>query len=304
MTITALAGGVGGAKCLVGLQRILGADLTAIVNTGDDAEFYGVHVSPDVDIVSYWLAGIADVSRGWGIKDDTFRLVEGLRRLGEDAWFSLGDRDFATCVLRTGRLSGGATLSAVTDEIRRRLGIDTHIIPMSDDPVRTRVSTTDGRSLEFQEYFVKERSQPSIDQILFDGISEAKPAPGVIEALSAAERIIICPSNPLLSIEPILALPGVKSLLREHPDVVAVTPIVGGQAIKGPLARMLRDLEMEVSPVSVASLYAGICGTFVIDEIDAGLAEAVKEFIPNVVVAPTIIPNADDSEALARVLLA
>ncbi|MPZ68129.1 MAG: 2-phospho-L-lactate transferase [Actinobacteria bacterium] len=304
MTITALAGGVGGAKCLVGLQRILGNDLTAIVNTGDDAEFYGVHVSPDVDIVSYWLAGIADLDRGWGIKDDTFRLVEGLRGLGEEAWFSLGDRDFATCVLRTGRLSGGATLSAVTDEIRRRLGIETHIIPMSDDPVRTRVTTSDGRSLEFQEYFVKERSQPSVDQILFDGISEAKPAPGVIEALTAADRIIICPSNPLLSIEPILALPGVKNALREHPDVMAVTPIVGGQAIKGPLARMLRDLEMEVSPVAVASLYAGICETFVVDEVDAELAEDIKEFIPNVIVAPTIIPSPDDSEALARVLLA
>lgn len=304
MTITALAGGVGGAKCLVGLQRILGNDLTAIVNTGDDAEFYGVHVSPDVDIVSYWLAGIADVDRGWGIKDDTFRLVEGLRALGEEAWFSLGDRDFATCVLRTGRLAGGATLSAVTDEIRRRLGIDTHIIPMSDDPVRTRVTTSDGRSLEFQEYFVKERSQPSVDQILFDGISEAKPAPGVIEALTRADRIIICPSNPLLSIEPILALPGVKHALREHPDVRAVTPIVGGQAIKGPLARMLDDLEMDVSPVAVATLYTDICATFVVDEVDAELVDDIKEFIPNVIVAPTIIPNADDSEALARVLLA
>lgn len=304
MTITALAGGVGGAKCLVGLQRVLGENLTAIVNTGDDAEFYGVHVSPDVDIVSYWLAGIADIHRGWGLKDDTFHLVEGMRKLGEDAWFSLGDRDLATCVFRTGRLAGGATLTAVTDEIRRRLGIATRIIPMSDDPVRTRVVTSDGRNLEFQEYFVKERSEPSVEQILFEGISEAKPAPGVIEALTEAERIILCPSNPLLSIEPILALPGVRDALREHPDVVAVSPIVGGKAIKGPLARMLADRGADVSPVGVASLYAGLCSTFIIDEVDTELVDAVREFVPNVLTAPTIIPDSDASELLAKVLLA
>src|SRR5688572_17547323 len=180
MIVTALAVGVGGAKLMVGLQRVAGPDLTSIVNTGDDTVIYGVHVSPDVDIVTYWLAGIADRRRGWGISGDTFTVIEALRRLGRDTWFSLGDRDFATCLHRTERIAAGAGLTEVTNEIARLLGVEATVIPMTDDPVATRIVTEDGRTLEFQEYFVRERCMPEVREVRFAGISDASPAPGVL----------------------------------------------------------------------------------------------------------------------------
>ena len=269
MTVTALAGGVGGSKLLVGLQDALPAgDLTAIVNTADDATMYGVHVSPDVDIVTYWLSGRADVERGWGIKDDTFNLIAGLETLGVDVWFRLGDADFATCLFRTTRITEGATLSAVTDEIRRSLGVSTRILPMSDDPVQTRIVTEDGRTLEFQEYFVKERQTPAVREVRFAGIADAKPGPAVVDAIRDADRVILCPSNPVVSLAPILALSGVRDALREHPDVVAVSPIIGGRALKGPADRMLPAVGAEVSASGVAKLYADLCDAFVVDSSD------------------------------------
>jgi LPPG:FO 2-phospho-L-lactate transferase len=207
MKVAALAGGVGGAKLLVGLQSVAGADLTAIVNTGDDAELYGVHVSPDLDIVTYWLAGIADYERGWGLEADTFHLVDALELLGEEAWFRLGDRDFATCLARTRRLRAAMTLSEVSGEFAQRLGIAARVLPMSDDPVHTVVETSDGRRLEFQEYFVKERNRPEVTAVSFDGLGDARPAPGVLDALAEADLVILCPSNPFLSIGPIMSLP-------------------------------------------------------------------------------------------------
>ena len=252
MKVTALAGGVGGAKLMIGLDRsVPHEDLTAIINTGDDAVMYGVHVSPDVDIVTYWLAGMADVDRGWGLKDDTFSLVDALRKLGQDAWFLLGDRDFATCLLRTMRMKNGASLTEATDEIRKRLKVKARLLPMSDDPVRTSFVTMDGRALEFQEYFVKERHEPTIAEVTFNGIEDATPGPAVLDAIASADLVVVCPSNPVVSIGPIVGIPGLRDALRKHPKVIAVSPIVRGAALKGPADRLLETVGVEVSAAGV-----------------------------------------------------
>lgn len=303
MTVTALAGGVGGSKLLVGLQDALPAgDLTAIVNTADDATMYGVHVSPDVDIVTYWLAGRADMERGWGIKDDTFNLVAGLERLGVDAWFRLGDADFATCLFRTTRINEGATLTAVTDEVRRSLDVPTRILPMSDDPVQTRIVTADGRTLEFQEYFVRERQAPEVREVRFAGIADAKPGPAVVDAIRDADRVLLCPSNPVVSLAPILALSGVRDALRSHPDVVAVSPIVGGRALKGPADRMLPAVGAEVSASGVAKLYADLCDVFVVDSTDFEETGLIQPPV-RAVSLDTVMHDREASKRLAGALL-
>jgi LPPG:FO 2-phospho-L-lactate transferase len=302
MKVTALAGGVGGAKLLQGLAHATD-ELTAIVNTGDDAVIYGVHVSPDVDIVTYWLAGIADTAKGWGIEGDTWEVVDALGRLGAETWFRLGDRDFATCLLRTERLRCGETLSAVTDQIRRALGVETTILPMTDEPVRTRLVTTDGRTLDFQEYFVREKQQPPIAEVRFAGIVDAKPAPGVLEAIRSAERVIICPSNPVVSIAPILALPEVRDALREHPSVTAVTPIVRGAPLKGPADKLLPAAGAEVSASGVARLYADFVDTFVVDASDLEELAKISNNGLSVAAFDTIMTNADASTRLAKQLL-
>ena len=304
MDVTALAGGVGGSKLLIGLQDALApSELTAIVNTADDTSMYGVYVSPDVDIVTYWLSGLADTARGWGLEEDTFRLVAGLERLGTETWFNLGDADFATCLFRTNRMAAGATLSAVTDEIRRALGVATRILPMSDDAVRTRIVTEDGRTLEFQEYFVKERQSPPVREVRFAGIGDAKPAPGVIEAIQDAERVILCPSNPVVSLAPILTLSGVRDALKEHPQVIAVSPIVGGRAVKGPADKMLPTVGADVSALGVARLYADFCNTFVMDASDAAQVDAVQELGLSAVALDTLMIDKDRSVALAHAVL-
>jgi LPPG:FO 2-phospho-L-lactate transferase len=303
MKVTALAGGVGGAKLLVGLQQIVGSDLTAIVNTGDDTSIYGVHVSPDVDIVCYWLGEIADRTRGWGIDGDTFTVVEALRERGQDAWFSLGDRDFATCLFRTERLNAGHTLSDITAKLAVALGISARVLPMTNDPVATRIATGDGRTLEFQEYFVKERCEPEVAEVLFDGIDVASPAPGVIEAIEAAHVVVLCPSNPLLSVGPILALPGVRAALQAHPRVAAVSPIVGGAALKGPADRILVSTGHRSSASAVAELYSDFVDVFVIDSQDSDEASKVEALGMEVVVTDTVMTDLDRSAALARVIL-
>ncbi len=304
MKVAALAGGVGGSKLLVGLQRTLpdGA-LTAIVNTGDDAVIYDVHVSPDVDIVTYWLSGLADTDRGWGIKDDTFHAVEALGRLGVDTWFRLGDRDLATCMHRTSLLRQGAVLSTITDEIRRSLGIPTRILPMTDDQVATRIDTTDNRTLEFQEYFVKERCEPEVGRVRFAGIADAKPAPGVLDALHDAEAVIVCPSNPVVSVAPILALPGVRETLVEHPRVIAVSPIVARRPLKGPADKLLPTLGAEVSAVGVAGLYEDFCDLFALDVTDAEEAPAIQGAGLETLVTETVMVDHDASARLASALL-
>ncbi|HEX2234788.1 MAG TPA: 2-phospho-L-lactate transferase [Actinomycetota bacterium] len=303
--VTALAGGVGGAKLLVGLQRVLPpGSLTAIVNTGDDATIYGIHVSPDVDIVTYWLAGIADTERGWGIAGDTFAMLEARARLGGDAWFRLGDRDLATCLYRTERLRAGETLSSVTDRIRRALGVSTPIVPMSDDAVRTLVECADGRVLGFQDYFVKEATEPEVVAVAFDGAARAAPAPDALDAIARAGRIVLCPSNPVLSIGPILELPGIRDALRAHPDVVAVTPIVAGRALKGPADRLLRALHGDSSAAAVARLYADFCDTFVVDVEDSAQERAVTAAGPRAAALNTIMGDRDASARLAAQLVA
>ena len=304
MKVTALAGGVGGAKLLVGLQRMLGEDLTAIVNTGDDEVIYGVHVSADLDICVYWLAGIADTERGWGIEGDTFGVVEGMRALGLDAWFNLGDRDFATCLHRTARLASGSSLSEATGELAQRLGVRARILPMSDDEVRTVIATADGRTLDFQEYFVKERTAPEVAGVTFAGLAEARPAPGALAAIDKADVVVVCPSNPFVSIGPILGIHGVRNALRAHPRVVAISPIIKGAALKGPADRMLRSLGAEASAAGVARMYEDFADTFVVDASDGDQVARIEATGLRAISLDTIMSDHDAAERLAVELLA
>lgn len=305
MNVTAICGGVGAAKLLVGLGRVLTGDgVTAVVNTADDDEIYGVHVSPDLDIVTYWLAGIADTARGWGVQQDTFHLVEGLRELGVDAWFNLGDRDFATCVLRTSLLRSGSSLSDVTARVAEALGVVPTLLPMTDDRVRTRITTADGRTLSFQEYFVKERCAPEVIDVSFEGAEDAAPAPGVLDAIEGAGMVVVCPSNPVVSIGPILSVPGIAAALERHPFVVAVSPIVAGQAIKGPADRMLESLGHGSSATAVARMYAPFCDHFVVDVRDAGEVDALESLGITCSPLDTMMVDGTTSEKLARELLA
>lgn len=302
MRVTALAGGVGGAKLLVGLDQT-GAETTAIINTGDDAVIYGVHVSPDIDICTYWLAGIADTAKGWGIQNDTFDLVASWGKLGGDNWFSLGDRDLATCLFRTQRLSEGATLTGVTDEIRTALGVEMRLLPMSDDPVRTKIKTVDGDVLEFQEYFVRERQQPEVAEVRFAGLADAKPGPDVLSSIRSADVVVLCPSNPIVSIAPILALPEVRATLVAHPRVIAFSPIVGGAALKGPADKMLRSQGIDVSAAGVAGLYRDFVNAFVIDHADEREALDIEAMGIEVVVTDTIMTDHERSRMLAEAIL-
>ncbi|MDQ3785292.1 MAG: 2-phospho-L-lactate transferase [Actinomycetota bacterium] len=303
MKVTALGGGVGGAKLLVGLDAALGANLTAVVNTGDDDTLYGVRICPDLDIVTYWLAGIADERRGWGIEGDSFTVVDSLGALGAPAWFRLGDRDFATCIHRTRLLAEAQTLSTATDEIRRALGVRTQVIPMSDDEVRTQIVSRDGATLTFQDYFVRRRADVDVARVIFAGIEDAKPAPGVIDAIETADRVIVCPSNPVVSVAPILALPGVRDALAAHPSVVAVTPIVRGAPLKGPADRLLKGLGIEVSASGVARLYSEWCDIFVVDASDASEFERTGAAGTEALVLDTIMSDRAASARLAESLL-
>ena len=301
--VTALAGGVGGAKLLVGLDRAVGTDLTAIVNTGDDARLYGVHVSPDVDIVTYWLSGLADTERGWGIRGDSFEVVDALARLGHESWFRLGDRDFATCIYRTERLENGESLSAITEHIRKTLGVRPAILPMTDARVATMVRTSDGRLLDFQEYFVKERTEPDVIEVSFDGIEGAVPAPGVLDSIASADVVVLCPSNPIVSIGPIVGLAGVRAALRRHPRVVGVSPIVRGAALKGPADRLLRSLGAQASASGVAEMYADFCDAFVVDASDEEELAKVEAAGMTAFAYDTIMRDLDSSERLALFLV-
>jgi LPPG:FO 2-phospho-L-lactate transferase len=266
----ALAGGVGAARFLRGLVAVVPPeDVVAIVNTGDDREFYGVHVSPDLDIVSYTLAGQVDAQKGYGLAGDSFALVDALARFGHPTWFRLGDRDFATCLHRTLRLREGVGLAAVTDEIRRALGVASRIVPMSEDPCPTYVDLRDGRRLHFEEYLARDGAPDEVTDVDLGAAARARPGPGVLEAIAGAEGVILCPSNPVVSIGPILALPGVREALRRSAaPVVAVSPIVGGAPVKGPADRLLRGIGAEVSARGVAALYRDVARGFVLDERD------------------------------------
>jgi len=303
-TVVALSGGIGGAKLALGLAHVLGgSELAAVVNTGDDFSHLGLAISPDVDTLLYTLSGLADPVRGWGRRDETWTFMAALEQLGGETWFRLGDGDLAMHVERTRRLAAGETLSAVTDRLRRRLGIMARILPMSDDPVRTRLDTEVGW-LDFQDYFVRRRCEPAVRQIVYRGADTARAAPEVVTALAAGDlrAIVICPSNPLLSIEPILAIAAIRAaLVNRRAPVVAVSPIIRGQAVKGPTAKMMRELGLDTSPVGIARRYAGLLDVLVIDEADA--ASDTPAGIETIV-APTLMTTLDDRERLARLVLA
>jgi LPPG:FO 2-phospho-L-lactate transferase len=299
--VVALAGGVGAARFLDGLARILPPERLFIVgNTGDDAEIHGLHISPDIDTVTYTLAGLADPQRGWGIRGDRFHCLEALGRLGAETWFQLGDRDLATHLYRTERLLQGHTLAEVSAEIRLALGVKSQVVPMSNDSVRTRVCTPTGE-LEFQTYFVKRRARDSVSGVRFDGAERAKPAPGILEAIAQAEAIILCPSNPFISIGPILAIPGVREALRQRRErTAAISPIVGGRALKGPAARMMRGMRLTPSAAAVARHYADFVGVFVLDQIDSTESSRVETLGIRPVVTNTVMSGLRERKALAR----
>jgi LPPG:FO 2-phospho-L-lactate transferase len=303
--IVALAGGVGGAKLADGLYRALPAhQLTVIVNTADDLDLFGLRICPDLDTVMYTLAGIANPLTGWGIRDDSFAALEMLGRYGRPTWFRLGDRDLATHVARTERLRAGAPLSAVTAELAAALGIQATLLPMSDAPVATRVQTPVG-TLDFQDYFVRLHQAETVTGVVFDGIERARPPAAALRALTEAEAVILCPSNPIVSIGPILAVPGLRDAVARHPGPrVAVSPIVAGRALRGPADRMLESLGHEVSAYGVAALYRGLIDGMVIDEADAALAPRIEGLGMRVLVAPTVMGNPDDRVALAARVLA
>lgn len=300
-----LAGGVGAARFLRGLGSPLDPGrVTIIVNTGDDEAFFGLHVSPDLDTVTYTLAGEVEPRQGWGVRGDSFATLGALARYYPDTWFRLGDRDLATHIYRTDALRRGATLSDVTAHIARGLGVRHRILPMTDAAVRTVVTTAGAGPLPFQEYLVRRRGRGAVRAITFAGIEKARPAKGVLEALRHADAVLLPPSNPLVSIGPILALPGVRAALRRRRDrTAAVSPIVGGMPIKGPLHRMLRGLGHEVSPVGVARLYRDLVSVFVLDRRDAAHAPRIADLGMRPVVANTLMTTPGRSRALARRVL-
>ncbi len=303
--VLALAGGVGGAKLALGLARCLPPDdLVICVNTGDDETFHGLHVSPDLDTMMYTLSGLSNEKTGWGVADDTFIALEMLGRFGADTWFNLGDRDLATHIRRTELLSEGKTLSQVTTELNRCLGVAHHVTPMSDDPVKT-VLTTDEGELPMQRYFVGRGAEPKVTEVCYVGADTATPSPGLESAIAGAGMLVLCPSNPYLSLGPILALPGVRQRMRAFPGKkVCVSPIVGGDSVKGPAGKIMAELGLEVSCVEVAREYRDICNVFVMDRQDRDLAANVEEMEITPLVTSIIMETEEDKIALAKEILA
>ena len=304
-TVLALAGGVGGAKLALGLSLCLPpGDLIICVNTGDDEAFHGLHVSPDLDTMMYTLSGFSNKENGWGVAGDTFTALEMLGKFGVDTWFNLGDRDLATHILRTQMLSEGRTLSEVTSELNKSLGVFHEIIPMSDDPVKTVLSTDEGE-LPMQRYFVGRRAEPIVSEVRYRGADVADASPGLHDALTKAALLVFCPSNPYLSLGPILALPEVRQRIRTFPGKrVCVSPIVGGDAVNGPAGKIMAELGKEVSCVEVAREYRDICDVLVIDSQDRALASQVEEMGVTPLVTSTIMETEEDKIALAREILA
>jgi LPPG:FO 2-phospho-L-lactate transferase len=298
-TYVALSGGIGGAKLSLGLARLLGERLTVIVNTGDDFEHLGLAISPDVDTTLYTLAGIANPETGWGRRDETWSFMQATAELGGPTWFRLGDRDLATHVERTRRLKAGETLSAVTMHLGERLGVRARVLPMSDDPVRTTV-TTDSGTLAFQDYFVREQCRPVVRALGHDGAAMARVPAQVEAALSAPTLggVIVCPSNPWLSIDPVLAVPGLREALRASgAPVIAVTPIIGGNAVKGPTAKIMTELGLAPGVASIAEHYRGLLDALVVDAIDGETAAGLSV---RTSVANTLMRTEEDKVALAR----
>ena len=302
--IVTLAGGVGAARFLEGLVQVLPPEqITAIVNTGDDITMHGLYISPDIDIVTYTLAGIVEESQGWGIHGDTTHTLSMLRKLGAETWFLLGDRDLATHIRRTELLRKGAPLSDVTDRVRRALGVGVRILPMSNDPVATVIQTPAG-AMHFQHYLVQRHAQDPVLGVIFEGAQAARAAPGVLEAIRDADAILIAPSNPIVSIGTILAVPNVRAALQKTAaPVVAVSPIVGGAPIKGPAAPLMRAQGFEVSARGVAECYRHLVDVLIIDQVDAALADDIREMGLAVVVTDTIMRGPDEKRSLAAIVI-
>ena len=303
--ITCLAGGVGAARFLEGLVRAVPpADITAVVNTGDDTVLHGLHISPDLDTVTYTLAGAINREMGWGLQGESWAAMEALERYGGETWFRLGDRDLATHLYRTHRLGQGMTLSEVTAQITQTWDLELTLLPMTDDRVATRIKPPGREAIGFQEWFVGERHATAVESVTFEGIAASTPAPGVIAALTDAEVVVVCPSNPIVSIGPILEVPGVADTLSARRDsVVAVSPIIAGKALKGPADTLMTDLGHEASVVGVARLYARVAATLVVDEADADQATAVEAEGMKCVVTPTVMTDAEAAAVLAATVL-
>ena len=302
MKIVALAGGVGGAKLADGLAQIVPPeDLTIIVNTGDDFEHLGLYICPDLDTVCYTLAGLANPETGWGRVDESWNAIENLTRLGGPDWFGLGDRDLGTHLERSRRLKAGQTLSQITLDFCSAWGIGPTVLPMSDDPIPTIVLTDDGE-LPFQEYFVHRRCQPKVRGFRFQGVEAAHPAPGVIAALREADLVVICPSNPWVSIDPILALPNLKSEIGSR-RVVAVSPIIGGKAVKGPVVKMYAELGIQPSALAVAQHYQDILDGFVFDILDKNLVSEIKNLNVSILNVDTLMNSPAQRKRLAQDVL-
>ena len=303
--VLALAGGVGGAKLALGLARCLpSGDLVICVNTGDDETFHGLHVSPDLDTMMYTLSGLSNQETGWGVAGDTFTALEMLGKFGVDTWFNLGDRDFATHIRRSQLLTEGKTLSEVTSELNQSLGVFHIVVPMSNDPVKTVLSTDEGE-LPMQRYFVGRRAEPKVFEVRYVGVENATAAPGLLDSLAKCGMLVLCPSNPYLSLGPILALPGVRRLMREFSGKkVCVSPIVGRDAVNGPAGKIMAELGKQVSCVEVAREYRDICDVFVMDNKDQNLASEIEEMGLTPLVTSTIMETEEDKIALAREILA
>lgn len=304
--VVAVAGGVGAARMLRGVLAVVDpARVTAIVNTGDDMVLHGLSISPDLDTVVYTLAEAVNPETGWGLVGETWSAMSQLERYGGQTWFRLGDRDLATHLFRTQRMAEGAPLSQVTDEVAKAWGLALHVLPMTDQQVGTRVTlAATGDEVGFQEWFVGHRHALPVAGVRFTDVEQARPAPGVLEALGAAGRVVVCPSNPIVSIGPVLAVPGVREALEaRRDDTVAVSPLVAGAALKGPAAQMMTELGHEASVVGVARLYAPFAATLVIDEADADLADDVEAEGVRCIVAPTVMHGPAEAAALARVVL-
>jgi LPPG:FO 2-phospho-L-lactate transferase len=299
MRVVLLAGGTGGAKLAAGMQEEIGSDLSVIANTGDDIEALGVHVSPDPDLVTYWLSGEIDEERGWGLRDDSFTTFERLTKLGAPGWFSLSDRDLAACLYRRQFLEEGGTLTAAQEQIASSLGVEARVLPMCEAPVRTKVLTAAGvRGL--QEYLIVDGGQPEVQGVELEGVAEAEPTRQVLEALRGAEAIVIGPSNPVISIGPILAVPGMREAIAQFGvPVLAVSPFVAGQVVKGPTERFMQALGRPSTAAGVASLYAGLIDAMVVDEDDP---DPPPSEIPTLA-APTLMEGAAGRARVARIVL-
>jgi LPPG:FO 2-phospho-L-lactate transferase len=293
-----LAGGLGGSRCVDALARAAGPEqVTAIGNVGDDLEMWGLHVSPDLDTIMYTLAGLLDEERGWGVRGDTYQAMAVAEQAGRETWFTLGDQDAGVHILRTRMLKKGEPLSTVTQKLAEGLGVDVRLLPATDDRLRTKIQTPDAE-LDFQDWFVRRRHADHVDGVRFEGADESRPAPGVVEAIAAADAVVIAPSNPFVSIRPILAVPGIEEALGEK-RVAAISPLVGGKALRGPLAEMMASLGHEPGGAGVRALYSDLVSVFVVDREDAALANE----IPGAVVADTVMVLPERRAEVGRGLL-